>query len=95
MDVPVPSVLLSVQTAIAHNMCEFVLLLLFGELNNYVCTYCTEWQAKTIDLCNNPLHKEPKLEMARRLVSYCVCSHRCHIPDVIFSMRVCIQVPSI
>jgi UDP-glucose:glycoprotein glucosyltransferase len=23
-------------------------------------------QAKTIDLCNNPLHKEPKLDMARR-----------------------------
>jgi hypothetical protein len=23
-------------------------------------------QAKTIDLCNNPLHKEPKLDMAKR-----------------------------
>jgi UDP-glucose:glycoprotein glucosyltransferase len=31
---------------------------------------CMWWeQAKTIDLCNNPLHKEPKLEMARRVVS--------------------------
>lgn len=28
-------------------------------------------QAKTIDLCNNPLHKEPKLEMARRCVKHC------------------------
>ena len=25
-------------------------------------------QAKTIDLCNNPLHKEPKLDMARRVI---------------------------
>jgi UDP-glucose:glycoprotein glucosyltransferase len=35
--------------------------------------WCESWcsdksksQAKTIDLCNNPLHKEPKLEMAKR-----------------------------
>ena len=26
-------------------------------------------QAKTIDLCNNPLHKEPKLDMARRVIN--------------------------
>jgi hypothetical protein len=26
-------------------------------------------QAKTIDLCNNPLHKESKLNMARRVIS--------------------------
>ena len=26
-------------------------------------------QAKNIDLCNNPLHKEPKLDMARRVIS--------------------------
>jgi UDP-glucose:glycoprotein glucosyltransferase len=26
-------------------------------------------QAKTIDLCNNPLFKEPKLDMARRVIS--------------------------
>ena len=25
--------------------------------------------AKTIDLCNNPLHKEPKLDMAKRVIS--------------------------
>jgi UDP-glucose:glycoprotein glucosyltransferase len=36
----------------------------------------TEWgmagvarRAKTIDLCNNPQHKESKLDMARRVVS--------------------------
>ena len=26
-------------------------------------------KAKTIDLCNNPLHKEPKLDMARRVIN--------------------------
>jgi len=38
--------------------------------------WCESWcsddskaQAKTIDLCNNPLHKEPKLDMARRVIS--------------------------
>jgi UDP-glucose:glycoprotein glucosyltransferase len=38
--------------------------------------WCESWcsdeskaKAKTIDLCNNPLHKEPKLDMARRVVS--------------------------
>ena len=37
--------------------------------------WCESWcsdeskaDAKTIDLCNNPLHKEPKLDMARRVV---------------------------
>jgi hypothetical protein len=36
----------------------------------YVYVYVYVWeQAKTIDLCNNPLYKEPKLEMARRVVS--------------------------
>jgi len=35
--------------------------------------WCESWcsdeskaTAKTIDLCNNPLHKEPKLDMAKR-----------------------------
>lgn len=35
-------------------------------------TWCSEEsksKAKTIDLCNNPLHKEPKLDMARRVIS--------------------------
>lgn len=35
-------------------------------------TWCSDEsksKAKTIDLCNNPLHKEPKLDMARRIVS--------------------------
>lgn len=35
-------------------------------------TWCSEGsksKAKTIDLCNNPLHKEPKLDMARRVIS--------------------------
>jgi len=38
--------------------------------------WCESWcsdeskpAAKTIDLCNNPLHKEPKLDMARRVIS--------------------------
>ncbi|KAF0698685.1 Aste57867_10708 [Aphanomyces stellatus] len=38
--------------------------------------WCESWcsddskaQAKTIDLCNNPKHKEPKLEMAKRVIS--------------------------
>jgi UDP-glucose:glycoprotein glucosyltransferase len=38
--------------------------------------WCESWcsddskpEAKTIDLCNNPLHKEPKLDMARRVIS--------------------------
>jgi hypothetical protein len=26
-------------------------------------------QAKTIDLCNNPLHKESKVDMAKRVIS--------------------------
>lgn len=30
------------------------------------CDIHSLFQAKTIDLCNNPLHKEPKLDMARR-----------------------------
>eukprot|EP01039_Chlorochromonas_danica_P011330 gene11330-12645_t len=33
------------------------------------CSDSSKSQAKTIDLCNNPLHKEPKLDMARRVVS--------------------------
>lgn len=35
-------------------------------------TWCNEKskkKAKTIDLCNNPLHKEPKLDMARRIIN--------------------------
>lgn len=38
--------------------------------------WCESWcsddskpTAKTIDLCNNPLHKEPKLNMAKRVIS--------------------------
>mmetsp|Transcript_29296 Transcript_29296/g.66475 ORF Transcript_29296/g.66475 Transcript_29296/m.66475 type:complete len:563 (+) Transcript_29296:19-1707(+) len=33
------------------------------------CSDASKSSAKTIDLCNNPLHKEPKLDMARRVVS--------------------------
>ena len=35
-------------------------------------TWCSDESkkdAKTIDLCNNPLHKEPKLDMAKRVIS--------------------------
>ena len=32
------------------------------------CGNATKKYAKTIDLCNNPLTKEPKLEGARRIV---------------------------
>ena len=32
------------------------------------CGNATKKHAKTIDLCNNPLTKEPKLEGARRIV---------------------------
>ena len=38
--------------------------------------WCESWcsdeskaTAKTIDLCNNPLHKEPKLDMAKRVIA--------------------------
>jgi len=33
------------------------------------CSDSTKAKAKTIDLCNNPLHKEPKLSMAKRVIS--------------------------
>jgi len=33
------------------------------------CSDASKTAAKTIDLCNNPLHKEPKLDMARRVIS--------------------------
>jgi UDP-glucose:glycoprotein glucosyltransferase len=33
------------------------------------CSDGTKAKAKTIDLCNNPDHKEPKLDMAKRVVS--------------------------
>jgi UDP-glucose:glycoprotein glucosyltransferase len=33
------------------------------------CSDETKASAKTIDLCNNPLHKEPKVSMAKRVVS--------------------------
>ncbi len=33
------------------------------------CGNSTKEYAKTIDLCNNPLTKEPKLQGARRIVS--------------------------
>ena len=32
------------------------------------CSEESKGTAKTIDLCNNPLHKEPKLAMAKRVV---------------------------
>lgn len=33
------------------------------------CSTETKVDAKTIDLCNNPLHKEPKVSMAKRIIS--------------------------
>jgi UDP-glucose:glycoprotein glucosyltransferase len=33
------------------------------------CSDETKPDAKTIDLCNNPLHKEPKVSMAKRVIS--------------------------
>lgn len=33
------------------------------------CSMETKKNAKTIDLCNNPLYKEPKLDMAKRVIS--------------------------
>jgi UDP-glucose:glycoprotein glucosyltransferase len=33
------------------------------------CSDETKATAKTIDLCNNPEHKEPKLSMAKRIIS--------------------------
>ncbi|KAG9400917.1 UDP-glucose:glycoprotein glucosyltransferase 2 [Aphanomyces cochlioides] len=33
------------------------------------CSDETKENAKTIDLCNNPKHKEPKLDMAKRVIS--------------------------
>ena len=33
------------------------------------CSDETKAEAKTIDLCNNPLHKEPKVSMAKRVIS--------------------------
>jgi len=33
------------------------------------CSNETKAEAKTIDLCNNPLHKEPKVSMAKRIIS--------------------------
>jgi len=33
------------------------------------CSNETKAEAKTIDLCNNPLHKEPKISMAKRIIS--------------------------
>lgn len=33
------------------------------------CSDETKADAKTIDLCNNPLHKEPKVSMAKRVIS--------------------------
>mmetsp|Transcript_4835 Transcript_4835/g.7194 ORF Transcript_4835/g.7194 Transcript_4835/m.7194 type:complete len:268 (+) Transcript_4835:1-804(+) len=41
-------------------------------------TWCSEKsksKAKTIDLCNSPLHKEPKLDMARRIISGKLFNH--------------------
>lgn len=33
------------------------------------CSNSTKKYAKTIDLCNNPMYKEPKLDMAKRVIS--------------------------
>ena len=33
------------------------------------CSDETKATSKTIDLCNNPLHKEPKVSMAKRIIS--------------------------
>ena len=33
------------------------------------CSDETKADSKTIDLCNNPLHKEPKVSMAKRIIS--------------------------
>jgi len=33
------------------------------------CSDSSKARAKTIDLCNNPQHKEPKLDMAKRIIS--------------------------
>ena len=33
------------------------------------CSEKTKKTAKTIDLCNNPQHKEPKVSMAKRIIS--------------------------
>ena len=33
------------------------------------CSEETKKTAKTIDLCNNPQHKEPKVSMAKRIIS--------------------------
>uniref|UniRef100_A0A7S3PP55 Glucosyltransferase 24 catalytic domain-containing protein n=1 Tax=Aplanochytrium stocchinoi TaxID=215587 RepID=A0A7S3PP55_9STRA len=33
------------------------------------CSDASKKYSKTIDLCNNPLHKEPKLDMAKRVIS--------------------------
>jgi len=33
------------------------------------CSNETKADSKTIDLCNNPLHKEPKVSMAKRIIS--------------------------
>jgi len=32
------------------------------------CSNSSKAEAKTIDLCNNPMTKEPKLDQARRIV---------------------------
>jgi UDP-glucose:glycoprotein glucosyltransferase len=32
------------------------------------CSQSSKKEAKTIDLCNNPMTKEPKLEQAKRIV---------------------------
>jgi UDP-glucose:glycoprotein glucosyltransferase len=33
------------------------------------CSDASKKASKTIDLCNNPLHKEPKLDMAKRVIA--------------------------
>ena len=32
------------------------------------CSDASKAESKTIDLCNNPLHKEPKVSMAKRII---------------------------
>jgi UDP-glucose:glycoprotein glucosyltransferase len=36
------------------------------------CGNATKARAKTIDLCNNPMTKEPKLQVAMEAVSHCL-----------------------
>jgi hypothetical protein len=41
----------------------------FGLFGSARCSGDTKKDSKTIDLCNNPKHKEPKLDMAKRVIA--------------------------